>query len=38
MTEQRVTAFLKWLNDTPAYTVTYDELDEGRRLIESILR
>jgi hypothetical protein len=37
MTEERVTAFLTWLNDTPAYAITYGESDDGVRLIESIL-
>ena len=37
MTEERVTAFLTSLNDTPAYAITYGELDDGVRLIEGIL-
>ncbi|MDP1866509.1 MAG: PqqD family protein [Bradyrhizobium sp.] len=37
MTEPRVTAFLTWLNETPAYEITYGELDDGVLLIESIL-
>ena len=37
LTEARVTAFLTWLNDIPAYAIVYGELDDGVRLIESIL-
>ena len=37
VTETRVTAFLTWLNGTPAYAITYGKLDDGVRLIESIL-
>ena len=36
LTEARVTAFLTWLSDTPAYAIVYGELDDGVRLIESI--
>jgi hypothetical protein len=38
VTEARVTAFLAWLNDIPAYAISYGELDDGVRLVESILR
>lgn len=38
LTEARVTAFLTWLNGTPAYAMTYGELGDGVRLIESIRR
>jgi hypothetical protein len=37
VTEERVTAFLTWLNDISSYAITYGELDDGVRLIESIL-
>jgi hypothetical protein len=37
ITEERVTAFLAWLDDTPSYAIAYGELDDGVRLIESIL-
>ena len=37
VTEERVTAFLAWLDDTPCYAIAYGELDDGVRLIESIL-
>ena len=36
--EERVTAFLAWLNETSAYAATYGRLDDGVRLIESIAR
>ncbi|MES2196403.1 MAG: PqqD family peptide modification chaperone [Pseudomonadota bacterium] len=36
LTEMRVAAFVAWLMNTPAYAMTYGELDDGVRLIESI--
>ncbi len=37
ITEERVTAFLAWLQDTPAYALTYPDLDSAMRLIEDAL-
>jgi Coenzyme PQQ synthesis protein D (PqqD) len=37
VTEERVTAFLEWLNDTASYAIAYGELEDGVRLVESIL-
>ena len=37
ITEQRVAGVLTWLNDVPAFTITYGSLDDGVRLIESIV-
>ncbi|MFH1343228.1 MAG: PqqD family peptide modification chaperone [Pseudomonadota bacterium] len=36
LTEARVAAFVTWLMDIPTYAVTYGELDDGVRLIESM--
>ncbi len=38
LTESRVSAFLTWLNVTPAHVITYGELDDGVRLVEGVLR
>jgi hypothetical protein len=37
ITEQRVTAFLTWLNDTPAFALSYGSLDDAVRLIDGIV-
>ncbi len=37
ITEERVTAFLAWLEDTPAYALTYADLDGAVRLIEDVV-
>lgn len=37
VTEARVTEFLAWLDDVPAYTVAYGNLDDGVRLVRSLL-
>jgi hypothetical protein len=36
ITEERVTSFLTWLHGIPAYAITYENLDDGVRLIEDI--
>jgi hypothetical protein len=36
ITADRVTAFLAWLDDTPAYMSVYGELDDGMRHIEDL--
>jgi len=35
--EDRVTAFLAWLEDIPAYALTYADLDDAVRLIEDVV-
>jgi hypothetical protein len=37
ITEQRVASFLAWLNDTPAYALSYGTLDDAVGLVESIV-
>jgi hypothetical protein len=37
ITEDRVTAFLAWLDETPAYAVSYGTLADPVRLIESVV-
>jgi hypothetical protein len=37
ITEQRVAAFLAWLDATPAYALTYGTLDEAIRLVEGVV-
>jgi hypothetical protein len=37
ITEQRMTAFLAWLDRTPAYALSYGSLDDGMRLIEDVV-
>jgi hypothetical protein len=37
ITEERVTAFLAWLEDIPAYALTYADLDDAVRLIEDVV-
>ena len=36
ITEQRVSAFLAWLNDKPAYALSFGALDDAVRLIEEL--
>ena len=38
ITEERVTAFLAWLDDTPAYALSYGTLDDAVGLVESVIR
>jgi hypothetical protein len=37
ITEERVAAFLAWLEDIPAYALTYADLDDAARLIEDVV-
>jgi len=37
ITEERVASFLAWLNDIPAYALTYGTLDDAVGLVESIV-
>ena len=37
ITEERVKAFLAWLEATPAYALTYADLDDAVRLIEDVV-
>jgi Coenzyme PQQ synthesis protein D (PqqD) len=37
VTEQRMSAFLAWLDLTPAYALSYGSLDDGRRLIAEVV-
>jgi hypothetical protein len=37
ITEDRVAAFLKWLDETPAYMSAYGNLDDGMRQIEDLV-
>lgn len=37
ITEERVTSFLAWLNETPAYAISYGALDDAIGLVESVI-
>jgi hypothetical protein len=37
VTEQRMSAFLAWLDRTPAYALSYGSLDDGMRLIAEVV-
>jgi hypothetical protein len=37
ITEERVTSFLAWLDETPAYAISYGTLDDAVHLVESLI-
>lgn len=37
ITEERVSSFLAWLNNTPAYAISHGTLEDGMRLVESMI-
>ncbi len=37
ITEERVRSFLAWLDDTPAYAVSYGTLNDGVQLVEHVI-
>jgi hypothetical protein len=37
ITEARVKSFLDWLDDTPAYAITYGTLDDAVQLVEGVI-